>query len=61
MFTGTRVGLNVLDAVGTLLVRVQSNSTVKHSAWTGPKQRMHWIVGVGGIARMEWVLQAQEL
>jgi len=48
-------------AAGTLLVRVQSNSTVKNFAWTGPKLRMHWTVGGGGIARMEWGLQGQEL
>lgn len=59
--TGTGMGVDVLDPVGTLLVRVQTNYTVQNFAWTGPDLKTLWITGEGGISKVEWNLQGQKL
>ena len=59
--TGAGKGVDVLDADGTLLVRVQTNYTVQNFAWTGKDLKTLWIVGAGGISKVEWNLQGQKL
>ncbi len=59
--TGAGKGVDVLDCYGTLLVRVQTNYTVQNFAWTGTDYKTLWIVGQGGISKVEWNLQGQEL
>ena len=59
--TATGAGVDVLDPLGTLLVRVQTNYTVQNFAWTGPKLKTLWLMGLGGMSKVEWNLQGQEL
>ena len=43
--TGAGYGVDVLDSVGTLWVRVQTNCTVQNFAWTGPDLSTFWLMG----------------
>ena len=61
IITGARFGVNVLDPIRTLLVRVQTNFTVQNSAWTGPDLTALWLMGQGGISKVDWNLKGQEL
>ncbi len=57
----TGSGVDVLDPVGTLLIRIQTNYTAVNFAWTGEDFETLWIVGVGGISRVNWNLKGQVL
>lgn len=59
--TATGNGVDVMDDKGQLLVRVQTNYTVQNFAWTGSDYKTLWLTGNGGISRVEWNLQGQEL
>ncbi|KAL8802678.1 MAG: hypothetical protein Q9182_003636 [Xanthomendoza sp. 2 TL-2023] len=59
--TATGRGVDVLSERGELLLRVQTNYTVQNFAWAGRNLTELWIVGQGGIARVRWGLQGQEL
>ncbi len=59
--TGTGKGVDVLDQQGALLVRIQTNYTVQNFAWTGGDLKTFWLMGQGGISRVEWDLQGQDL
>lgn len=61
VLTATGSGVDVLDPLGTLLVRIQTNYTVQNFAWTGADLRTLWLMGEGGISKVEWNLQGQEL
>ena len=58
--TGTGKGVDVLDQEGALLVRIQTNYTVQNFAWTGKDYRTFWLMGQGGISKVEWDLQGQD-
>ncbi|KAI9779170.1 MAG: hypothetical protein M1839_007705 [Geoglossum umbratile] len=57
----TGSGVDVLDETGTVLVRVQTNYSVQNFAWVGSERKEIWLVGVGGISRVRWELEGQEL
>lgn len=59
--TGAGAGIDVIDEDGTLLVRVQTNFLVQNFAWTGKDLKTLWLMGNGGVAKVEWDLQGQEL
>ncbi|MCJ1424161.1 hypothetical protein MMC29_002048 [Sticta canariensis] len=59
--TGAGAGIDVIDEDGTLLVRVQANFPVQNFAWTGKDLKTLWLMGNGGVAKVEWDLQGQEL
>lgn len=61
VIAGTGQGVDVLSASGELLVRVQTNYTVQNFAWVGEELREFWLMGEGGISRVRWGLQGQEL
>ncbi|MCJ1244441.1 hypothetical protein MMC30_001639 [Trapelia coarctata] len=54
-------GVDVLDPTGTLLARVQTNYTVDNFAWTGVELKTLWLTGIGGVSKVEWSLQGQDL
>ncbi|KAF9887450.1 hypothetical protein FE257_010167 [Aspergillus nanangensis] len=54
-------GVDVLDPSGQLLVTIQTNYTVQNFAWTGPELKTLWLVGSGGISKVEWELAGQAL
>lgn len=61
MVTGAGEGVDVLDEDGTLLVRVQTNFTLQNFKWTGKDLETLWLFGAGGVSKVEWNLQGQEL
>lgn len=50
-------GIDVLNPWGTVIMKVQTNFTVKNFVWTGPRLATLWVFGVGNIAKVEWTLQ----
>ena len=61
ILTAAGQGVDVLDLTGTLLARVQTNYTVDNFAWTGPELNTLWLIGIGGVSKVEWNLQGQDL
>jgi hypothetical protein len=59
--TATGHGVDVLDNVGQLLIRIQTNYTVQNFAWTGKDLKTFWLMGQGGISRVEWDITGQRL
>lgn len=69
--TAAGKGVDVTDEEGTLLVRVQTNFTVNNFAWSGKKvagdegrgvnYTTLWLTGQGGVSRVNWALEGQEL
>ncbi|KAL4896371.1 lactonohydrolase [Aspergillus ambiguus] len=57
----TGSGVDVLDPHGQLLVTIQANYTVQNFAWTGPELKTLWMMGSGGISKVEWELAGQDL
>lgn len=61
ILTANGKGVDVLDPLGQLLVTIQTNYTVENFAWTGPELKTLWMMGEGGISKVEWNLAGQEL
>ena len=59
--TATAHGVDVLDAYGAYILRVQTNFTVQNFAWTGVNLTEFWMVGQGGAARVRWDLKGIDL
>ncbi|KAI4193180.1 MAG: hypothetical protein LQ350_008436 [Teloschistes chrysophthalmus] len=60
--TAAGMGVEVLGEGGEVLVRVRTNFTVQNFAWVGGNCRTEfWMVGMGGIGRVRWGLEGQEL
>jgi sugar lactone lactonase YvrE len=59
--TGAGYGVDILDSIGTPLVRVQTNYTIQSFVWTGKDLTTLWIMGNGGISKVEFALKEQEL
>jgi len=59
--TGSGHGVDVLDDVGQLLIRIQTNYTVQNFAWTGPNLTTLWLMGNNGISKVEWNVTGQRL
>jgi sugar lactone lactonase YvrE len=57
LLTATGHGVDILDAQGTPLLRVQTNFTAVNMEFVGPNFDELWIVGIGGVARVKWALQ----
>ncbi|KAL2419934.1 Lactonohydrolase oryL [Exophiala dermatitidis] len=61
VLTGSGHGVDILDDVGQLLIRIQTNYTVQNFAWTGQNLSTLWLMGQGGISRVEWNITGQTL
>jgi sugar lactone lactonase YvrE len=59
--TATGHGVDVLDDTGNLLIRIQTNYTVQNFAWTGKDLKTFWLMGQGGISKVEWNITGQRL
>ncbi|KAK5091470.1 hypothetical protein LTR05_001653 [Lithohypha guttulata] len=59
VLTGAGNGVDVLDDVGQLIMRVQTNYTVQNFAWVGSDLKELWMMGNGGISRVRWNIQGQ--
>lgn len=61
VLTGSGHGVDILDDVGQLLIRIQTNYTVQNFAWTGPDLTTLWLMGNNGISKVEWNITGQVL
>lgn len=59
--TGAGHGVDVLDPTGQLLIRIQTNYTVQNFAWTGSDLKTLWMMGNGGVSKVEWNIAGQKL
>ncbi len=61
VLTGSGKGVDIVDDVGQLLIRVQTNYTVQNFAWTGENLTTLWLMGNNGISKVEWNITGQTL
>jgi sugar lactone lactonase YvrE len=61
VLTGSGHGVDILDDVGQLLIRIQTNYTVQNFAWTGENLTTLWLMGNNGISKVEWNITGQRL
>lgn len=61
VLTATGRGIDVLDPVGTLILRMQTNYTVQNFAWTGKDYETLWMMGRGGVSKVELNLKGAGL
>jgi sugar lactone lactonase YvrE len=62
VLTGSGTGVDVIDDVGQLLFRIQTNYTVQNFAFVGNELKELWIMGNGGISRIRGLnIQGQRL
>jgi sugar lactone lactonase YvrE len=61
VLAGTGSGVDILDPLGVLIARVQTNYTVQNFAWVGEGLDEFWMVGQGGVSRVRWNLKGQDL
>lgn len=61
ILTANGYGIDVLDPHGQVLFVIQTNYTVQNFAWTGPELKTLWMMGQGGISKVEFDLAGQEL
>lgn len=59
--TATGNGVDVIDELGALILRVQTNYTVNNFQWAGPELNELWMTGMGGVGRVRWNVQGQVL
>jgi len=61
VLTGAGAGVDILDPLGVLIARVQTNFTVQNFAWVGEELDEFWIMGNDGVSRVRWNLKGQDL
>ena len=61
VLTGSGHGVDILDDVGQLLIRIQTNYTVQNFAWVGENLTTLWLMGNNGISKVEWNITGQRL
>ncbi|EXJ83584.1 gluconolactonase [Capronia coronata CBS 617.96] len=61
VLTGSGHGVDILDDVGQLLIRIQTNYTVQNFAWTGQNLSTLWMMGNNGISRVQFNITGQTL
>jgi sugar lactone lactonase YvrE len=49
-------GVDVLDASGNLIMRIQTTHAVENINFSGSDFKTLWLVGIGGITKVEWDL-----
>lgn len=59
VLTATGHGVDVLDDMGQLLLRVQTNHSVQNFQFTGPNLDTMWLLGNKGISRVQWNITGQ--
>ncbi|KIX07676.1 uncharacterized protein Z518_02330 [Rhinocladiella mackenziei CBS 650.93] len=61
VLTASGYGVDVIDDLGQLLIRIQTNYTVQNFAWTGANLKTLWLMGNYGISKVEWNITGQAL
>lgn len=59
VLTGAGTGVDVIDDVGQLIFRIQTNYTVQNFAWVGEDLTELWIMGNGGVSRVSGTFNVQ--
>ncbi|KIW92526.1 uncharacterized protein Z519_06373 [Cladophialophora bantiana CBS 173.52] len=59
VLTATGHGIDVIDDMGQLLLRVQTNHSVQNLQFTGPNLDTVWLMGNQGISRVHWNITGQ--
>lgn len=49
--------VDVLDPYGTVLLRIVTTFAVNNLVFAGPDYKQLWLVGVGGVSRVNWDLE----
>ncbi|PVH95941.1 calcium-dependent phosphotriesterase [Periconia macrospinosa] len=55
--TGLSNGVDVLTAEGSLIARIQTKHPVENVAFAGDDYKTIYLVGIGGVTKVEWDLQ----
>ena len=50
-------GVDILDASGSQIARIQTSHAVENFQWTGKDLKTLWLTGIGGITKVEFDLQ----
>ncbi|KAI9703718.1 MAG: hypothetical protein M1836_007488 [Candelina mexicana] len=59
--TGLSFGVDILDASGSIIARIQAKHPVENIAWSGENLKTLWLVGIGGITRVQFDLAGPAL
>jgi sugar lactone lactonase YvrE len=58
--TALSTGVDIIDPNGSVIARIQTNHPVENIAFTGPKLNTLYLVGIGGITRVDWALEGPD-
>ncbi|KAF2138176.1 uncharacterized protein K452DRAFT_210923, partial [Aplosporella prunicola CBS 121167] len=58
--SGLSNGVDILDPRGALIARVQTNHPVENIAFAGDDLKTLYLVGIGGVTKVEWDLQGPD-
>ncbi|KAF3930411.1 Gluconolactonase [Dactylellina cionopaga] len=62
LVTGAGLGVDVIDPEeGTVVMRIQTDYPVQNLAFAGKDRKQLWMVGVGGVTRVNWELEGVKL
>lgn len=53
---GLSNGVDILDPEGVPIARIQASHPVENIAFSGTDRKTLWLVGIGGISKVEWDL-----
>ena len=52
-----QIGVNVIDPEGGLAARIQTKHVVEKISWTSKDPKTMYLVGIGGITKVDFALQ----
>lgn len=58
---GLSPGVDILDEVGSQVARIQTNHAVENIQWSGRDLKTLWLVGIGGITKVQFDLAGPDL
>lgn len=58
--SGLSTGVDIIAQDGTPVARIQTTHAVENIAWTGEDLKTLWLVGIGGMSRVEFDLQGPD-
>ncbi|KAI4158272.1 MAG: hypothetical protein LQ342_007607 [Letrouitia transgressa] len=59
--SGLSTGVDILDSSGALVARIQATHPVENIAWSGKDLKTLWLVGIGGITRVDFDLAGPKI
>lgn len=58
--SGLSLGVDILTARGALIARIQTSHPVENIAFAGDDRKTLYLVGIGGISKVEWNLEGPD-